>query len=110
MSNIVGIDTEHEADNTLATTMLRDLCDAYPGHGWFVVIKGGVVHIKNLDMSDKWGMAIHYAEIKDDAKERKRNLIRSAGEFLERAGLRRGARTEQPVTQIEGVKNMRPGL
>lgn len=100
---IVGIDTEHAQDEPMAEQMLADLCKAYPGHAWFVLIRGGVVHVKNMDWSDKWGMAMHYSAIKADASERKRELIRKAGEFLERANVLRGAKTEQSVKRIEGV-------
>ena len=76
---IVGIDTEHEADEQMAGQMLYDLCQAYPGHAWFVMIRGGIVHIKDRDIHQHWGMALHYNQIKGDAKERKRDLLRSAG-------------------------------
>lgn len=100
---IVGIDTEHKADEPLAEQMLADLCQAYPGHAWFIVIRGGIVHVKNLDWNDKWGMALHYSGIKSDAADRKRELIMKAGEFMERANVIRGAKREQVVTHIDGV-------
>ena len=102
---IVGIDTEHNEDDTLAKSMLHDIVSAYPGHAWFVTIKGGVIHIKDLDLNDKWGMALHYSQLKGDANDRKRSLIRSAGEFLERANLMRGRKRDNQhrVTHIDGV-------
>lgn len=108
---IVGIDAENTADETMAKHMLADLVQAYPGHAWFVAIKGGVVHVKDLDLNDKWGMCLHYSQIKGDANERKRDVLRAAGEFLERANVARGAkRSGQHVRHIEGVpdKWMRP--
>jgi hypothetical protein len=108
---IVGIDAERETDETMAKEMLADLVHAYPGHAWFVAIKGGVVHVKDLDLNDKWGMCLHYSQIKHDANDRKRDVLRAAGEFLERANVARGAkRAGQDVTSIEGVpqKWMRP--
>lgn len=103
MTQVVGYDTEHQADEPMAAQMVFDLCQAYPGHGWFVVIKGGIVHVKDLDLNDKWGMCLHYSQVKGDAKDRKRDVLRAAGEFLERANLKRGAATGQVVRHIEGV-------
>lgn len=103
MTQVVGFDTEHVSDEHMAAQMVHELCQAYPGHGWYVVIKGGIVHVKDLDLSDKWGMALHYSQVKGDAKERKRDVLRAAGEFLERANLKRGAATGQTVQHIDGV-------
>jgi len=100
---IVGIDTEHPQDEPLAEQMLADLVQAYPGHGWLVVIRGGIVHIKDLDLNDKWGMALHYSQIKGDAAERKRDILRAAGEFLERANLKRGRKTDDVALHVEGI-------
>lgn len=100
---IVGIDTEFPADEPMAEQMLADLCQAYPGHAWFIVIRGGVIHVKNLDWNDKWGMALHYSMVKADAAERKRELLMKAGEFMERANVLRGAKGEQTVRHIEGI-------
>lgn len=99
---VVGFECEHDSDDSMAGEMLQALCAAYPGHSWFVKIAGGIVHVKNLDFSDKWGMALHYGQIKADASERKRELLRAGGEFLERANQRRGAKTERHE-HIEGI-------
>lgn len=103
MNIVVGIDTEHTRDEPLASQMLHDLCETYPGHAWFVIIKGGVVHIKDMELNDKWGMCLHYSQIKDDAKDRKRQIIMAAGEFLERANLRRGRKTDDVALKVEGI-------
>jgi hypothetical protein len=103
MSIVVGYDTEHDADEALASHIVKTLCDTYPGHGWFVMIRGGIVHIKNLHWNDKWGMCLHYSQVKGDAADRKKQVIRAAGEFLERAAVKRGAKDETQVRHIEGV-------
>ena len=103
MTLIVGIDTEHTADEPMAEQMLADLCQAYPGHAWFVVIKGGIVHVKDLDLHANWGMCLHYSPIKGDAKDRKRDVLRAAGEVLERANLKRGANEGKRVLHVEGI-------
>ncbi len=100
---VVGYDTEHDRDEPLAREIVNILSTSYPGHGWFVLIKGGVVQVKNLDWSDKWGMVIHYSLLGNDAKVRKQQIVRKAGEFLERAAVKRGAKTEQVVRHIEGI-------
>lgn len=109
---VVGYDCEHQADDTMAEGMVRDLVAHYPGHGWFVLVKGGVVHVKILDINDKWGMCLHYSQMKGDAAERKRSLILAAGELLERANLKRGASSGEKVTRVEGIpdKHMRAGV
>ncbi len=103
MNPVVGIDVENDADDPIAVQMIKDLCYAYPGHGWFVMIRGGIVQVKIMDIHPHWGMSLHYNDIKGDAGERKRSLLRAAGEFLERCNLARGANTGKIVTSIEGV-------
>lgn len=103
MSGVVGIDVENDIDDPIAMQMVRDLLSAYPGHSWFVVIRGGIVHVKDMDINPAWGMCLHYTQIKDDAAERKKQVIRAAGEFLERANLKRGANTGEVVRHVEGI-------
>lgn len=111
---IVGYDTEHDSDEGMARGTLHTLCTHYPGHAWFVVIKGGVMHVKNLHFNDKWGMCLHYTNIKGDAAARERDVVRAAGEFLERANRARGERKDDgKVRAIDGVPvkdMMRAGL
>lgn len=102
-ANIVGYDTEHDSDEPMARQMLNDLTTHYPGHDWFIVIKSGIVHVKVMSINPNWGMCLHYSQIKADAKDRKKQLIRSAGEFLERAHLRRGRSENVDVKAVEGI-------
>lgn len=96
---IVGIDCEHNSDDSMAMQMVQDLCQAYPGHSWFVVIRGGIVHIKDMDMHPDWGMALHYSQIKSDAADRKKQVLWAAGEFLERARKKNGKLELQDIKQ-----------
>lgn len=96
---IVGIDCEHNSDDSMAMQMVKDLCQAYPGHSWFVVIRGGIVHIKDMDMHPDWGMALHYSQIKSDAADRKKQVLWAAGEFLERARKKGGKLEFQDIKQ-----------
>lgn len=96
---VVGIDCEHDRDDPMAMQMVRDLCDAYPGHAWFVVVRGGVVHIKDMDMHPDWGMCLHYSQIKADAADRKKQVLWAAGEFIERARMKNGKLELQDIKQ-----------
>ena len=103
MNNLVGIDTEHTRDEPMATEMLRTLVHHYPGHDWHVMVRGGLVHIKNLSINPEWGMAIHYNTVKSDAQERARSVVRSAGEFLERANMKRGKAEGVTAHAVDGI-------
>lgn len=102
MTVIVGFDTEHTSDERMAAEMLYALVQHYPGHAWFVTVKGGIVQIKDIDISDKWGMALHYTQIDADAAQRQRKVLQAAGEWLERANHRRGAKQDK-ITSLEGI-------
>jgi hypothetical protein len=101
--NIVGIDCEHQADEGMAKEAIQTLVAHYPGHDWHVTIKGGIMHVKALNIHHQWGMCAHYRQIKHDANERKREIVMKAGEFLERANLKRGAYEGQRVAAVEGI-------
>lgn len=96
---VVGIDCEHDRDDSMAMEMVRDLVATYPGHSWFVVIRGGIVHIKDMDLHPDWGMALHYMKVCNDAADRKRQVLFAAGEFLERARKRQGKVELQDIKQ-----------
>lgn len=101
--NIVGIDCENRCDDAMAKEALATLVKHYPGHDWHVMIRGGVMHVKAMNINEHWGMALHYTQIKADAKDRARSIVRSAGEFLERANLKRGAREDVKATHVDGI-------
>jgi hypothetical protein len=101
--NVIGIDCEHTRDEHMAQEALRTLVNHYPGHGWFVVIRGGVMHVKDMEINPNWGMCLHYSQIKGDAADRAREIVRAAGEFLERANLKRGASEGVHVKHVEGI-------
>lgn len=101
--SIVGYDTEHDRDEPLAGRILRTLCDHYPGHGWFVLIRGGVIQVKDMDIHPNWGMALHYTQVTNDDKAMRQSVVRAAGEFLERAGIKRGEKGEEWGGSVEGV-------
>lgn len=100
----VGYDTEHDRDEGLARDCLTLLCHAYPGHEWWVEIKGGCIVIKHLGLSHVAAMTLHYKKVLIDPETLRKAVVWSGGEFLERAGLARGKKSGQIVTEIEGVK------
>ena len=105
------------ADN-LAKETAEHLTFAYPNHSWWVEVRQGVLVIKHLEASGARGligMLRHTAGLGADAKLRKQEVLRAAGELLERAGLPRGGRGDDPVTHLELDKDLRkhwhvPGL
>jgi hypothetical protein len=105
----IAADTEHDRDIPMARELIGILHQAYPGHEWFVLIRGGVVQIKKLEWHANWGMALMYSNLKGDAAARKRDVIRAAGEFLERGNAKRGANTGESIHGVEGIpdKHMR---
>lgn len=105
-------------DNPLADSLAKSSAEAltlaYPNHSWWVECKGGVLVIKHFDISDKIGMVRKVAALSADANAFKRDIIMAAGELLERVGLARGGRNEDPVLKIEApkhiAKHLRPYL
>lgn len=97
-------DTEEVQDLSLAKDIAETLHAHYPGHLWAVTVKGGAVFIKNLYISDRFGMCLHYNNIKGDAGHRKKRVINAAGEFLERAYMKRGAYEGRAVKKVDGIR------
>lgn len=99
-------ESEDPANLPMAKEILEYLVAAYPGHSWWTRIDGGVVIIKHFAISGTIGMVRHMSQISHDANVRKRDVLRAAGELLERAGLRRVYEGEA-VTRLEGAEKMR---
>jgi len=112
---MTGWFSDDPRNDTLARDILNDLWQAYPNHRWFVRIDGGVAIIYNYLISGKWGMICHLSTIGHDATVRRREVQAAAGELLERARLRRAARTgeeEMSVLEIQkfGKSTVKVGL
>lgn len=95
-------------DNPLADAFAKDTAETlntvYPNHSWWIECKGGVLIIKHLEASGARGligMIRKMDQLSNDAERRKREIIMAAGELLERANMRRGARNDDPVTSFE---------
>lgn len=99
---IIYIESEQEANLGMAKECAETLTAAYPNHSWAVRIDGGVLFIKHFGISGSVGMCRHMSQIDHDAAVRKKEVIRAAGELLERAHLARGANTGDPISVLEG--------
>lgn len=101
--NII-VEADDDRDDLMARDVASCLCDAYPGHPWHVRIGKGVLIIKHMRITQKWGVARRYDRLTWDAKARKREVIMAAGELLERAGMARGKAVDgQTIYRVEGI-------
>ena len=89
-----------EAD---ANKVLEILCEVYPGHPWATLVRGGIVFIRHLGLGHNWGMNAKFKDINHDATSFKKEIIMMAGEFLERANLKRGRSNGDDLVRVEGV-------
>jgi hypothetical protein len=82
-----------------------DLLDvAYPGHPWSVRVMPGCIFIRHLEFGASWGMNLRTREVDHDAAVLRRKVVYLAGEWLERAGLRRSrAEDGKGIDWVEGV-------
>ena len=104
---IIGAEGATPAQEAEATKIVFMLWEAYPGHPWYVrVYDGGffIRHLDSLESPKPYGMNVKFKTFCHDAAVMKKEIIRNAGEWLERAGIRRGRHEEgQTVTHVEGV-------
>lgn len=99
--------TEGDTDfqHSDAHKIMELLTAAYPGHPWAVRVAGGMIFIRYLDqrLSGNWGMAMKQKDTQHDAAVLKRDVIRMAGEWLERSGLKRGVSNGDKIEDVDGV-------
>lgn len=86
-----------------ADYVLQTLCEVYPGHPWATRVDQGIVFIKHLGLGNNWGMVKKFKDISHDATRFKKEIILAAGEFLERANLRRGKWNGDEIEKVEGL-------
>lgn len=90
-----------------AKSILEALETAYPAHPWAVRVygdsTGGGFFIRHLDFPSNWGMNCRHGSKQYSASAVKREVILMAGEWLERAGLKRGAWDGDSIKHVEGV-------
>ncbi len=100
---VTGYYAEKDIDDTMCKQFLVALHRNYPGYSWFIEAKGGVFMIRNFDISRNWCMVLHKTNIEFDVSVAIRKMVRAAGEFLERAHLKRGALQQgQPTATVLG--------
>jgi hypothetical protein len=92
-----------DAQASDAEKVMHVLCTAYPGHPWAVRVDKGIIFIRHLAMSGKWGMNIKTTSVDHDAAVMQRTVMLLAGEFLERAGLVRGRDDGSEVVHVDGL-------
>ena len=92
-----------QAQEDEANMILEVLTFAYPGHPWGVRVYDGGFFIRHLDFDANYGMNCKYKG-SYSASSLKKQIIFMAGEWLERAGLRRGKWEEDgSIKSVEGV-------
>ena len=82
-----------------AKVVCEALTRAYPNHAWTVGYQGGALIVKNLAISSHYGMVLPQQYTLRDLT---RNSILMAGEYLERAGMARGAWDGEMAKQLDG--------
>lgn len=97
------IEYDTTAQQGEAGQVLGILNAAYPDHPWGVMVRGGVIFIRHLEHGFNYGMNLKVKNLYHDAAVFKREIIFMAGEWLERAGLARGAATGDEIIRIDGV-------
>lgn len=108
---LIHIEGDTPALEDDARAIVALLWNCYPNHPWSVTCKPGLVIIKHMDFPRQWGMALRVSEADHDAAVMKRKIITLAGEWLERANLKRSAYdSDQPSYRVEGVpEKYQPG-
>lgn len=100
-----AIEYENALGENKAKEALTVLMQAYPGYSWKVDVKGGVCFIKLLDsaLRGSWGMAKKLSALDHDSAVFKREITFMAGEFLERANLRRAWNEGEKIKRVDGL-------
>lgn len=94
--------TEALHDN--AKEIVDLISTVYPGHPWAVRCDKGFIFIRHLAFGSNWGMNLRVKEADHDAAVLKKKLVMLAGEWLERAGMKRGRYDpDQETYRVEGV-------
>lgn len=100
---ILFLEGATKAQESEAESIIGVLTTAYPGYPWAVRVYDGGFFIRNLDFPAQWGMNCKYKNISHDAAVMKKQIIMYAGEWLERAGLRRGRANDDEIKRLEGA-------
>ncbi len=96
-------ESEDDANLPMCKEIAEYLCGAYPGHSWHVRIDGGLLIIKNMNISPTAAMVRRFSSIAHDAKKRKHDVVMAAGELLEAANMVRGKHDGSVATELDGL-------
>lgn len=89
-------------EDASAKRAAESLTEAYPNHSWWIECKGGIIVIKHFAISGTIGMVRHLKSLDTSAHSFKSEIVRAAGELLERAGLHRRDYRGETVQNFEG--------
>lgn len=93
-----------KAQEDEANAILDALTTAYPLYPWGVRVYEGGFFIRHLEFPSNWGMNCKVKGRVYSASSLKREVIMMAGEWLERAGLSRGANVNgDEIGWVEGI-------
>ncbi|MFH1236653.1 MAG: hypothetical protein V1685_07045, partial [Parcubacteria group bacterium] len=92
-----------KAQEDFAEEILTTLCDVYPGYPWAVRVYEGGFFIRHLGYPPGWGMNCKHPSFGHSSFALKRQIIRHAGEWLERAKLKRGRANDDEPEYVEGI-------
>lgn len=99
------------AERTIAQNAVQALVQHYPGYSWFVEVRGGLLMIRcaELDYRGRYCMVRKLAAVQHDYSRLVREVVHAAGEYLERANMRRGARRDgETAVTLEGAPKFTP--
>jgi hypothetical protein len=99
------------AEQTLAKNALAELVKAYPGYSWFVEVRDQLLMIRNADIDyrGRYCMIRKLSQVHSSYGRLVREVVAAAGEYLERANLRRSARREgEQAVGLEGAPKWAP--
>ena len=92
-----------KAQEDEANGILEVLTVAYPSYPWAVRVYDGGFFIRNLDFPSNHGMNCKFKHIGYSASAMKREIILMAGEWLERANMKRGRANGDEIQRLEGA-------
>jgi len=92
-----------KAQEDEANGIIHALTVAYPGYPWAVRVYDGGFFIRNLEYPHNWGMNFKYKSFGYSASAMQREIILKAGEWLERAHLKRGRNNGDEIEILEGA-------
>lgn len=100
-----------ESERTIAKASVEALVKHYPGYSWFVEVRDGLLMIRcaELDWRGRYCAVRKLGQVQHDYGRLVREVLWAAGEYLERAGLRRGHAVEgERAQKIEGADKFTP--